>query len=84
MLETVSCVMDETNKIFKFSLSRLCEDEPMSINKMRAKAENAVEFDKSLESFINLYTKQPEIDYPDGDCFEREVCFDEVYRKFLF
>lgn len=76
--------LEETNKIFKFSFSRLCDDEATSINKMRANAGNAAEFDKSLESFINLYTEQPEIDYPDGDCLECEVNSDEVYRKFLF
>lgn len=38
----------------------------MSIRKLRAEAKNVKEFDESLDRLINLYTKQPEIDYPDG------------------
>ena len=44
----------------------MCVDEPMPINKLRAEAENIETFDASLENLINLYTKLPEIDYPDG------------------
>jgi adenosine deaminase CECR1 len=49
----------------------------VSINKLRSQAKNIEEFDKSLESSFNLYTKQPEIDYPDGKVFIRfrkKVC----------
>lgn len=49
-----------------YSVSQLCADEAIIINKQRAEAEDVEEFDKSLESLINLYTKQPEVDYPDG------------------
>lgn len=39
----------------------------MSITKLRANVSDVDIFDKSLESLINLYTAQPEIEYPDGD-----------------
>lgn len=39
----------------------------MPIRKLRAEAKNVKEFDESLDRLINLYTKQPEIDYPDGE-----------------
>lgn len=52
--------------LFKFSQSKLCEDEPVAIAKLRAKADNVEAFDKMLDGTINLFTKQPEVDYPDG------------------
>lgn len=54
------------NYLFKWSPSNLCYDEPVAINKLRNNSDNVKEFDATLESYINLYTKQPEIDYPDG------------------
>jgi hypothetical protein len=39
----------------------------VAINKLRSQASSIGEFDKSLESSFNLYTTQPEIDYPDGE-----------------
>ena len=42
---------------------------------MRAEAKNIVEFDKLLESSFNLYTKQPEIDYPDGEVLRKSFFF---------
>lgn len=53
-------------KYLNFSQSNLCADEPVVIKKLRADAKNIEEFDTSLDSLINLYTKQPELDYPDG------------------
>lgn len=50
-----------------FRESKLCEDEPVPIVKLRAESKNVTAFDKSLESLINLYTKQPEFEYPDGE-----------------
>lgn len=44
----------------------MCSDQPVAINTLRARAKSEEEFDKQLESYINLYTMQPEIDYPDG------------------
>ena len=58
-------------KLFKlipifFSPSKHCANEAAPINKLRAEATNKNDFDKSLESLINLYTHQPETEYPDG------------------
>ncbi|CAH1735729.1 unnamed protein product [Chironomus riparius] len=45
--------------------SELCANEAVPVNKLRARATNKTAFDESLESLINLYTHQPELDYPD-------------------
>ncbi|CRK88796.1 CLUMA_CG002502, isoform A [Clunio marinus] len=52
---------------FYRDLHKLCADEPVSISATRTKAENIEEFDKNLEKLINLYTTQPEVDYPDAN-----------------
>lgn len=52
--------------ISRLSTSNYCADEAKPINTLRAQSKDVIEFDKSLDSLINLYTTQPEIDYPDG------------------
>lgn len=52
---------------FKSSQSNKCMDEPIAIPKLRAEAKDVAAFDKALEKHFNLFTKQPETDYPDGE-----------------
>ena len=50
-------------------------DEAKPITKLRAEAKDVEAFDKSMEYFFNLYSNQPEIDYPDGEKgFPETVC----------
>lgn len=46
--------------------TKACVNEAISVPKLRAQAKDQKEFDKHLDSLINLYTPQPEIEYPDG------------------
>ncbi len=54
-------------KIFfnSHTLSGLCTSEPRPVVDLRKEASNVDEFDKEIEKAINLYTPNPEIDYPD-------------------
>jgi len=53
------------------------------VNKLRAEAKNKNDFDKSLESLINLYTHQPEIEYPDGEKRGNKIIYLKFIHKFF-
>ncbi|KAG5669875.1 hypothetical protein PVAND_000166 [Polypedilum vanderplanki] len=59
------CNSTDGEKIFTTVPTKACQSEPIPIPKLRAQAQDVKEFDKSLELMINLYTKYPELDYPD-------------------
>lgn len=46
--------------------SKNCADELKSVKKLRSTANNVSDFDKSLDKLINLFTIQPQQDYPDS------------------
>lgn len=54
----------------------------MPINKLRAEAKNKKDFDKSLESLINLYTHQPETEYPDGEMKQNNINLNIIHKFF--
>lgn len=63
-------------------------DEFKSIIKLRGEANNATDFDKSLDKLINLHTTQPHQDYPDSklifsNCQKRREKIG-CYSDFLF
>ncbi|KAL7022525.1 hypothetical protein ACKWTF_012282 [Chironomus riparius] len=63
--EVMICNHNDGYKMFLTVPSKYCANEAVPINKLRAEATNKNDFDKSLESLINLYTHQPETEYPD-------------------
>lgn len=64
---------DNKSSWVNYRESKLCFDDPVPIRKLRAANGSIEAFDKSLESLINLYTRQPSIDYPDGESIASEM-----------
>lgn len=59
------CTNSKGVKLFHFKHQmEKCADESKLISDLRKQHSNPKMFDKELDSYINLYTPQPDIDYP--------------------
>lgn len=83
------------NNVVKFTFRKPANYNWNYVADLRRASPSIPAFDKQLESYINLYTPQPEIDYPDVDVVWRRfqnifdtikelVCFYPVYVDFHY